>query len=455
MTIKITKGLNLSLEGEISDQILPEAKNLSSRIAILGKDFHGIKPTMFVSEGQQVTQGEKLFEDKKNPGYFHLSPVNGKISEINRGDRRAFLSMVIEKNNDDSSFEVDTTFNNANDQILKFLGDFGLLSLFRTRPFSKVPIVGSVPSKIFISLIDSNPLSFDPMLVIAANLEAFNKGLEVISYIPKEGIHVGIADISSSNVSENSLDLHKSENITYHAFSGPHPIGLVGTQIHKISPASLTNQIWTIGYQELIKIGKTVLTGLQSNEKYISISGPQVFNPEILLTEFGACVEELTAGKLIEEDNRLISGSVLCGHICEGPLAYLSSFSNQLTVIREVNQDDREFLNWLRPEIKKHSSLRMFLSSAMKNYKFNPTSALNGGFRAIVPIGIYEEIFPMNLMITQLLKAIVTEDTELAQSLGVLELDEEDLALCTYSCPSKYDYGLILRNILEKIEKDG
>ncbi len=448
MTIKITKGLNLSLEGEINLQVLPEAKNLTSRIAILGKDFHGIKPTMFVSEGQQVTQGEKLFEDKKNPGYFHLSPVNGTISEINRGDRRAFLSMVIEKSNDDASFEVDTTFDKTSDQVLNFLNNFGLLSLFKTRPFSKVPLVGSLPNKIFISLIDSNPLSFDPMLVIEDDLEAFNKGMEVISYLPKEGIHAGITE-------DNNLDLYKSENIYYQTFSGPHPIGLVGTQIHKISPATLVNQIWTIGYQELIKIGKTILTGCQSNEKYISLSGPQVFNPEILLTDFGACVEELTAGKLVEEDNRLISGSVLCGHTCEGSLSYMSSFSNQLTVIREVNKDDREFLNWLRPEIKKHSSLRMFFASVIKNYKYNLTSALNGGFRAIVPVGIYEDIFPMNLMITQLLKAIVTEDTELAQSLGVLELDEEDLALCTYSCPSKYDYGLILRNILEKIEKDG
>ena len=448
MTIKITKGLNLSLEGEINLQVLPEAKSLTSRIAILGKDFHGIKPTMFVSERQQVTQGEKLFEDKKNPGYFHLSPVNGTISEINRGDRRAFLSMVIEKSNDDASFEVDTTFDKTSDQVLNFLNNFGLLSLFKTRPFSKVPLVGSLPNKIFISLIDSNPLSFDPMLVIEDDLEAFNKGMEVISYLPKEGIHAGITE-------DNNLDLYKSENIYYHTFSGPHPIGLVGTQIHKISPATLVNQIWTIGYQELIKIGKTILTGCQSNEKYISLSGPQVFNPEILLTDFGACVEELTAGKLVEEDNRLISGSVLCGHTCEGSLAYMSSFSNQLTVIREANKDDREFLNWLRPEIKKHSSLRMFFASVIKNYKYNLTSALNGGFRAIVPVGIYEDIFPMNLMITQLLKAIVTEDTELAQSLGVLELDEEDLALCTYSCPSKYDYGLILRNILEKIEKDG
>ena len=448
MTINITKGLNLSLEGEIVHQVLPEVKNPTSRIAILGKDFHGIRPTMFVSEGQQVVQGEKLFEDKKNPGYFHLSPVNGTVSEINRGDRRSFLSMVIEKINDDSTFQVDTTFEKTNEQVLNFLNNFGLLSLFKTRPFSKVPSVGSLPDKIFISLIDSNPLSFDPKLILRENLEAFNKGLEIISYLPKEGTHLGISG-------NNSLELYESENINYYSFSGLHPIGLVGTQINKISPASLTNQIWTIGYQELIKIGKTILTGYQSNEKYISISGSQVINPEILLTDFGACVKELTAGKLAEEDNRLISGSVLCGHICEGPLSYLSSFSNQLTVIREANKNDREFLNWLRPEIKKHSSLRMFFASALKNYKYNLTSALNGGFRAIVPVGIYEEIFPMNLMITQLLKAIVTEDTELAQSLGVLELDEEDLALCTYSCPSKYDYGLILRNILEKIEKDG
>ena len=176
MTIKITKGLDLSLEGEINHQVLPEVTNLTSRVAVLGKDFHGIRPTMFVSEGQQVTQGEKLFEDKKNPGYFHLSPVNGTISEINRGDRRSFLSMVIQKSNDDNTFEVDTTFDKTDDQVLNFLNNYGLLSLFKTRPFSKVPLVGSLPNKIFISLIDSNPLSFDPALVIGENLEAFKSG---------------------------------------------------------------------------------------------------------------------------------------------------------------------------------------------------------------------------------------------------------------------------------------
>ena len=230
---------------------------------------------------------------------------------------------------------------------------------------------------------------------------------------------------------------------------------MVGTQIHKISPANLNKQIWTIGYQEVIKIGKTLLSGSLHNEKYISFAGSQVFKPEILLTNYGASTDELTAGNLKDDENRVISGSVLCGHSCEGVEAFLSNFSNQLTVIREANQKDRDFLNWLRPEIKKHSSLRMFFASTLKNYKYNLSSAINGGFRAIVPVGVYEDIFPMDLMVVQLLKAIVTEDTELAQSLGVLELDEEDLSLCTYSCPSKYDYGLILRNILDKIEKDG
>ena len=182
MEFNLTKGLDLSLKGEITNQDLPNEKNLTSRIALLGTDFHGIRPTMFVVEGQEVRQGEKLFEDKKNPGYSHLSPINGKIIEINRGDRRSFLSMVIEKNDDENSFEVDTTFEKSSDQVLNFLNDYGLLGLFRTRPFSKVPMVGSLPNKIFISLIDSNPLSFEPKIIIEDNLEAFNKGLESVSY---------------------------------------------------------------------------------------------------------------------------------------------------------------------------------------------------------------------------------------------------------------------------------
>lgn len=448
MNFKISKGLNLSLVGEIENPDLPENKTLTSRVAILGRDFHGIKPTMFISEGEKVSQGQALFEDKKNPGYSHISPVNGTVSEVNRGDRRSFLSLIIEKDNDESSFEIDTSFVKSRDSILNFLNVSGTLGLFRTRPFSKTPTVGSFPNQIFISLIDSAPLSFDPLMVVKENLIEFNKALEYLSYIPKNNIQIGVTKFCD-------LDLLESEKINYHTFSGPHPVGLVGTQIHKISPANLKNPIWTIGYQEVIKIGKTLLSGSIHNEKYISLAGSQVFKPEILLTNYGASTDELTAGNLMADENRIISGSVLCGHSCDGVEAYLSNFSNQLSAIREANQTDREFLNWLRPEIKKHSSLRMFFASALKNYKYNLSSALNGGFRAIVPVGIYEDIFPLDLMVVQLLKAIVTEDTELAQSLGVLELDEEDLSLCTYSCPSKYDYGLILRSILDKIEKDG
>ncbi|MFL2733312.1 MAG: Na(+)-translocating NADH-quinone reductase subunit A [Gammaproteobacteria bacterium] len=448
MNYKISKGLNLSLEGEITNHILPVNKSSTNKVAILGRDYHGIKPTMFVSEGEKVSQGDKLFEDKKNPGFNFISPVNGKILEINRGDRRAFLSLVIEKSNEENTYEIDKDFEINSKNVANFLITSGCWNLFRTRPFSKVPEVNSTPKNIFISLIDSNPLAVNPEIIVKENFEAFNLGLKYLSVIPEKHIHL-------SQDSSSDLDLRDLEKLKIHKFSGIHPYGLVGTQINKISPVSLINQAWTIGYQEVITIGKILLSGYLSNEKYISLSGPQVFSPEILLTEYGSSISELTAGKIIEGDNRVISGSVLCGHSSEGAETYLSNFSNQISVIRESNKKDREFMNWIRPEIKKHSSLRMFFTSFLKNYKFNLSSSINGGFRAIVPVGIYEDVFPMNLMITQLLKAIVTEDTELAQNLGILELDEEDLAICTYSCPSKYDYGLILRSVLDKIEKDG
>ncbi len=448
MSIKISKGLNLPLEGNISNfESKPEILS-TKRIALLGKDYHGLKPTMFVKEGQEVLQGDPLFEDKKNPGFKFLSPANGMISEINRGDRRSFLSLVIEKNNDENSFLINAPEKETRDDVCKYLIDSGTWNFFKTRPFSKIPKINTIPNEIFVSIIDSSPLSIDPLEVIDKEKDNFYTGLKFISHIPKNNLHVSL-------LKRSKFECKEIEKVKYHQFSGPHPVGLVGTQIHFLSQASLKNVIWSIGYQEVIRLGAMLNSGHYSATKYISVAGPQVNMPCVLRTDAGSCTDELTAGMLNDDENRIISGSVFHGHHCKGPEAFLSMFSNQISVIREAKKSDREFLNWLRPNLKKHSSLRMFFTTFLSKYKYNLSSSINGGDRAIVPIGIYEEIFPMDLMITQLLKAIVTEDTELAQNLGVLELDEEDLSICTYSCPSKYDYGSILRNILEKIEKDG
>lgn len=448
MSINISKGLDLPLEGNISHfENKPETIS-TKRIALLGKDYHGLKPTMFVKEGEEVLQGDPLFEDKKNPGFKFLSPANGIISEINRGDRRSFLSLVIEKNNNENSFLINPPEKETREDACKYLIDSGTWHFFKTRPFSKVPKINTIPNEIFVSIIDSSPLSIDPLEIIDKEKDNFNTGLKFISYIPENNVHVSV--LKGSN-----FECKQIEKVKYHQFSGPHPVGLVGTQIHFLSQVSLKNVIWSIGYQEVIRLGAILNSGYFSATKYIALAGPQVNTPCVLKTDAGSCTDELTAGMLKNEENRIISGSVFHGHHCIGSEAFLSMFSNQISVIREAKESDREFLNWLRPDLKKHSTLRMFFTTFFNKYKYNLSSSINGGDRAIVPIGIYEEIFPMDLMITQLLKAIVTEDTELAQNLGVLELDEEDLSICTYSCPSKYDYGSILRNILEKIEKDG
>ena len=451
MVFKIKKGLEIPIKGEPSLDTVNEVTTKS--VGVLGSDFHGMKPTMLVKEDDSVVKGQPLFEDKKNPGVIFTAPVSGIISSINRGDRRAFLSLIIEKKeNDLDQIEFSTSQNLSdldNVTIVNTLINSGTWTAFRTRPFSKIPNIQDRPNEIFISLIDSNPLSIDPELIIKSDEEHFNEGLKVLLRLTNNSLNVSTKPSSTIK----KLDL---ENLFYYEFDGPHPVGLVGTQIHNISPASLSNQIWTIGYQDVLMIGKLFKTGLLDNTKKIALSGPMVKDPTMIISENGANLDEILDGKTIGENNRIISGSVLNGSASKAPTNFLGRYHNQITVLREVNKGDREFLNFLRPELKKHSFLRVFLTKLKeKGLNLNYTTAMNGSDRAIVPLGIYEDIFPYKIMITQLLRSIVVGDTESAQKLGILELDEEDLALCTYSCPSKYDYGSLLREMLTKIEEEG
>ena len=451
MVFKIKKGLEIPIKGEPGLDVVNEVSSKS--VGVLGNDFHGMKPTMLVKEEDNVVKGQPLFEDKKNPGVIFTAPVSGVISSINRGDRRAFSSLIIEKKeNDQDQIEFSTSQNLSdldNETIVNILINSGTWTAFRTRPFSKIPKIQDRPNEIFISLIDSNPLSIDPELIIKPEEDYFNEGLKVLLRLTNNSLNVSTKP--SSTIEKLDLD-----NLFYYEFDGPHPVGLVGTQIHNISPASLSNQIWTIGYQDVLMIGKLFKTGLLDNTKKIALSGPMVKEPSMVISENGANLDEILNGKIIGDNNRIISGSVLNGSESKVPTNFLGRYHNQITVLREVNKSDREFLNFLRPELKKHSFLRVFLTKLKeKGLNLNYTTAMNGSDRAIVPLGIYEDIFPYKIMITQLLRSIVVGDTESAQKLGILELDEEDLALCTYSCPSKYDYGSLLREMLTKIEEEG
>ncbi len=449
--IKIKKGLNIPINGEPTEDI-NVSKN-SRSVAILGDDYVGMKPTMLVEEGEDVKLGQPLFEDKKNPGVIFTSPAGGKVESINRGERRALQSVVIEISKTEESVEFnsysDTEISQAStEEIRKQLIDSGMWTSFRTRPYSKIPNINSLPANLFISALDTQPLSPNPEFIIKLKLESFNFGVTVLRKLLDCPIHVSVGENSSLPITEN-------DNLNLHTFSGPHPAGLVGTQMHFISPASLSNINWSLGYQDVIAIGELFKTGQISVQRIISIAGPQVINPSYFQTRLGACTDEITAGELTQRENRIISGSVISGREAIGPYAYLGRYHNQISVVAEPNSKDREFMNWLTPGPRKFSKIPLFLSSLFPNKIFKFKALMNGSDRPIVPIGVYEEVLPLKVLPAMLLRNVVLMDTEKIQALGGLELDEEDLSLCSFVCPGKYDFGSLLRAGLTKIELEG
>jgi Na+-transporting NADH:ubiquinone oxidoreductase subunit A len=433
--IKISKGLDLPISGKPDISITDEPK--ISSVSLLANDFVGMKPTMLVKENDEVKVGEKLFEDKKNPGIFFTAPAGGLIKSINRGDKRKFLSIEIEISQNEEF--VDFDMGSSQDEIKNTLINSGLWNVFRTRPFNRTPNISSSPEALFINCCDTNPLSVDPYEIINIDKDSFDKGLETIKQLFDCDIHLTY----QNNNFDNTLS-----GINYHQFTGPHPAGLVGTHISKIHPVNLNSKVWTANFQDIISIGYLKKNKKIKTTKIISLGGPAVFEPSLIKVRHGSNLDEITAGK-IEDNSRVISGSVLHGHESEGVMKYLGYYDSQVSVIPdEVNEI---FLNWLMPGSSLHSKLNVFISSFIKPKKYIFNTSIGGGNRAIVPISSYEEVVPMDILVTQLLKSLVVSDIEMAIDLGMLELVPEDLSLCSYVCPSKYDYSSILMDNLNKL----
>ena len=433
--IKISKGLDLPISGKPDISITDEPK--ISSVSLLANDFVGMKPTMLVKENDEVKVGEKLFEDKKNPGIFFTSPAGGLIKSINRGDKRKFLSIEIEISQNEEFINFD--MGSSQDEIKNTLINSGLWNVFRTRPFNRTPNISSSPEALFINCCDTNPLSVDPYEIINIDKDSFDKGLETIKQLFDCDIHLTY----QNNNFDNTLS-----GINYHQFTGPHPAGLVGTHISKIHPVNLNSKVWTANFQDIISIGYLKKNKKIKTTKIISLGGPAVFEPSLIKVRHGSNLDEITAGK-IEDNSRVISGSVLHGHESEGVMKYLGYYDSQVSVIPdEVNEI---FLNWLMPGSSLHSKLNVFISSFIKPKKYIFNTSIGGGNRAIVPISSYEEVVPMDILVTQLLKSLVVSDIEMAIDLGMLELVPEDLSLCSYVCPSKYDYSSILMDNLNKL----
>lgn len=446
--IKIRKGLDLPIAGVPEQQIYDGPA--IPLVALLGEEYVGMRPSMLVKEGDKVLKGQPLFEDKRNPGVVHTAPASGIVTAIHRGERRVLQSVVIEVIGDESvvfqRHDSESLATLPREIVQAQLLSSGLWTALRTRPFSKAPQPGSVPAAIFVTAMDSNPLAVDPQPIIRAHRAMFDAGLTLLSRLTDGRVHV-------CQASGGKLGGHPVGQISFNEFAGPHPAGLVGTHIHFIEPVSLQKQVWHLNYQDVIAIGKLFIEGELWTERIISLAGPQVNKPRLIRTRLGASLETLTQGELLEGENRIVSGSVLSGVHAAGPRAWLGRFHLQVTVLKEGRE--KELFGWVTPGADKFSITRTTVGHFLKRKLFNFSTDTNGGERAMVPIGNYERVMPLDILPTMLLRDLLAGDTDSAQALGCLELDEEDLALCTYVCPGKYEYGPVLREVLTRIEQEG
>jgi Na+-transporting NADH:ubiquinone oxidoreductase subunit A len=446
--IKIKRGLDIPIQGA-PRQIIEDAP-AARNVALVGFDYVGMKPTMEVREGDRVKLGQLLFTDKKTEGVRYTAPAAGVVSAINRGARRVLQSVVIEVDGDEAetfAAQPAEAIAGLDPQLIREqLVQSGQWTALRTRPYSKVPAVDGEAAAIFVTAMDTQPLSADPAVIIAEQAQAFTVGQDVLARLTSGKVHVCAAEGAD-------IPLGNASNIEGARFSGPHPAGLAGTHIHFLEGVSTEKVVWTVGYQDVIAIGRLFLDGRLYTERVIALAGPQVENPRLLRTRLGVDLQALCAGQLVAGENRIVSGSVLGGRMVQGATAYLGRYHNQVSVLLEGRH--REFMGWLSPGARKHSNLGIYLTSLLGSKPLAMTTNTNGSQRAMVPVGSYETIMPQDYLPTHLLRALIVGDTEMAQDLGCLELEEEDLALCSYVCPGKYEYGPILRDNLTRIEKEG
>ena len=447
MKIKLKKGLDLPITGGLVGSNI--SSKTVSKVAITGTDFAGMKPSIQVKVGDRVEPGQVLFSCKKNEGLVFCSRFAGKVEEINRGDKRAFQSLVmsVETGGQTSSFKSHKKASPeawSRDEVCNLLVESGEWMMIRERPFEKVAAVGGKAESLFITATDTNPLAPSPQLAIEKWKDEFQAGLEILSKLPEKKTYVCFSKDFKTEVPSGCTAVE---------FSGPHPAGNVGTHMHFLQPINLERKSWHVGYQDVIAIGHLFMSGQLMQEKLVALVGPLVKEPKVLEVSRGAVVSELLSGELTDKSPRVVSGSVFNGRKAQGAFDFLGQFHNQITVVEE--DDSREFLGWQSPGFDKFSTKSIYLSKLMPGKKFSLGTSTHGSKRAMVPIGMFENIMPLDILPTQLLRSLVSQDIESAQDLGCLELAEEDLALCTFVAPGKIDFGPILRTNLETIEREG
>lgn len=424
----------------------------------MADDFPGMKPRFLAREGEEVKRGQALFEDRKLEGVLHTAPGAGRILAINRGERRALQSIVIELSEGEKSGAPEhqefAAYSGAapselsSEQVRALLLESGAWTHFRARPFGHTPSSTETPAAIFVNAMDTNPLAADPSAIIAGQEDALDAGLNALCKLSEGPTFLCVAP-GSPFVGQLKAPVQVEE------FAGPHPSGTAGYHVHTLMPAHRARTVFTVTYQEAIAIGHLFLTGQVHVERTLSLCGPAAKNPRLITTRTGADITELTQGELnSEKPVRSVSGSVLSGAAAtETPFCFLGRRDAQISLLEEAGE--RRFLGWLGLGFDQYSVVPTFISKLFGGKLFNFTTDTNGSPRAMVPIGVYERVTPWDILPTHLLRALLVGDVEMAEKLGALELDEEDVALFSFVCPGKTNYGLILRSNLERMFAEG
>jgi Na+-transporting NADH:ubiquinone oxidoreductase subunit A len=457
----IRKGLALPISGSPEQRI--ERAPSVPRVAVMADDYPFMKASMRVKVGDEVKRGQVLFEDRKTEGVLFTAPGAGKVVGIHRGERRALISVAIQlsrsevaggEDRDHQAFASYTGREVAQldgEQVRSLLAESGLWTALRTRPFSKVPSPTENCHSIFVTAIDTNPLCAAPEVVLEGRETDFRRGLEALGKLTE-------GDVWLCHGEGFSMEVGDLPRLRKEEFRGAHPAGLAGTHIHRLDPVSRTKTVWFIGYQDVVAIGHLFASGKLDVERVASLAGPAVRSPRLLRTRLGAAVSPLVEGGLKDEEMqeiRIVAGSVLNGRTTSGEGAdYLGRYHQQISCLAEGRH--RRFIGWMMPGFGRYSTVPAYTGSLRgRTHLFDLDTSTNGGHRAMVPIGMFERVMPLDIMPTFLLRALLVDDLENAEALGLLELDEEDLALCSFVSPGKEDYGPALRRNLTEVWKEG
>ncbi len=456
---RVRRGLRLPITGE-PDRLSEDARPVR-RVALLAADYVGLRSTMHVSVGDQVSRGQLLFEDKTLPGVRFTAPAAGTVTAVNRGARRALQSVVIEpsraerEGREPEAARFDAWSGRdpsglTGREVRELLLESGQWTALRARPYGRVADPATRPHSMFVTAVDTNPLAPDVAAILEGREGAFERGLAALARLTP-----GPVFVCTGPDQRVPAPASASNQIRHEVFDGVHPAGTVGVHIHTLDPVDRGKVVWHVGAQDVIATGRLFESGVLDVSRVAALGGPPVSRPRLLRTRVGASTAELVDGDVdAAAEHRVISGSVLSGRTAMGDVhGYLGRYHQQVSVLAEGRA--REFLGWLGPGFGAFSTIRTFASGLIPGRRFAMTTSTHGSPRAIVPIGMYERVMPMDLLPTPMLRALVMHDVERAEELGCLELDEEDLALCTFVDPGKTDFGPHLRRVLDTLRTEG